>query len=98
MSWIKQGIGFAVMAFILMVLFIVISRPFTMIVDTVQNESNDNLNSTTVDHSITPFLTTLRTVFGLVFVLGFFSLLFGLFLKAHENEYEEYPEDYRRFR
>lgn len=93
MSWIKQAIGFATFAFILMVIFIVMSNPFGMILDTVQNESDKAIESDTVNTSITPFLTTLRTVFGLVFVLGMFSLLLGIFLKAHEEEYEEYPDD-----
>ena len=96
MNWMKQVIGFATFAFIFMILFIVLSRPYTMIVDMVQNESDTHLDEETVNHSITPFLGTLRTLFGLMFVLSFFGLILALFLVSHRDEYEEYPEEYRR--
>ena len=98
MSWLKQAVGFATFSFILMVIFIVLSQPYDLIIDTVENESESYLESETMDNSISPFLNTLRTVFGLLFVLSFFSILVGIFLKAHEEEYEEYPDDrFRRF-
>jgi len=96
MSWIKQGIGFATFSFILMVIFIVLSNPYTLLLDTVQNESDEYIESDTVNQSITPFLNTLRTVFGLLFVLSMFSIFLGIFLKSHEEEYEEYPDNFNR--
>ena len=96
MSWLKQAVGFATFSFILMVLFIVLSSPYELIIDTVENESNSYVDSNTVNSSITPFLNTLRTVFGLLFVLSMVSIFIGIFLKAHEDEYEEYPEQFRR--
>lgn len=97
MSWLKQSIVFGVFAFIIMVLFIVLSNPFNFVIDEVENESTGYLDSETVDDHISPFLNTLRTIFGLVFVLGFFSLIIGIFLVTHKDEYEEYPEEYRRY-
>jgi len=96
MSWLKQAVGFATFSFILMVIFIVLSSPYNMLLDTVKNESEEYVSSDTLDNSITPFLNTLRTIFGLLFALSMVSLVIGIFLKAHEDEYEEYPENYNR--
>ena len=96
MSWIKQGIAFATLSFITLVIFIVMTQPYDMILDTVQNESDQRFESEMVDDHITPVLTTLRTLFGILFVLSMVSLFVGIFLASHEEEYEEYPERYRR--
>jgi len=96
MSWLRQSVGFATLAFITMVLFIVLSNPYDMLIDTVEDESQEYIEQDTIDSSIAPFLNTLRMVFGLVFVLSMVGLVLGIFLKSHESEYEEYPEDYRR--
>lgn len=96
MSWLKQAVGFATFSFILMVIFVAMSEPYEMILTEVENQSQEYLDQETVDVHISPFLTTLRTVFGLLFVLSMFSLVVGIFLKAHEDEYEEYPEQFRR--
>ena len=97
MSWLKQAVGFATTSFILMVIFIVISEPYVLLLDTVEDESGDIIeNGDYTTENIVPVLSMLRNIFGVLFVLSFFSLLVGIFLKAHEEEYEEYPERYNR--
>jgi len=91
MSWVKQSIGLATFAFINLVLFIILSAPFSTIISTAEDAANDTLDPSTVSDSITPFYGYLRTIFGLCFTFSMFGLILGIFLQSHRNEYEEYP-------
>jgi len=68
------------------VLFIALSNPFGLVMDTVSNEA-EHLN---VSSSVNPFISNLRMIFGLTFVLSAAGTVLWFILGAHKDEYEEY--------
>lgn len=85
-NWVRQSVGLAVFGFINLVLFIALSSPFGMVMDTISDESV-KMN---VDAKVIPFLDTFRTIFGVVFVLSMFGLAIWFFLSSHKFEAESY--------
>ena len=86
MNWVKQSVGIAVFGFINMVLFIALSNPFGMLMDTISEEST----KIGVATEVIPFITTFRTIFGVTFVLSMFGLAIWFFLNSHKFEAESY--------
>ena len=85
-NWVRQSVGLAVFGFINLVLFIALSSPFGMVMDTISDESA----RLDVDTKVNPYLDTFRTIFGVVFVLSMFGLAVWFFLGAHKFEHETY--------
>lgn len=85
-NWVRQSVGLAVFGFINLVLFIALSSPFGMVIDTISDESV----KMDVDAKVNPFLETYRTIFGIVFVLSMFGLAVWFFLSSHKFEHESY--------
>jgi len=85
-NWVRQSVGLAVFGFINLVLFIALSSPFGMVMDTISDESV----KLGVDTDVNPFLNTFRTIFGVVFVLSMFGLAVWFFLGSHRIESETY--------
>lgn len=85
-NWVKQSMGLAVFGFINLILFIALSSPFGMLMDTISDESV----KLDVDAKVNPFLETFRTIFGVVFVLSMFGLAVWFFLNSHKEEAESY--------
>jgi len=90
-KWTALSMGLIVFAFINFILFITFSDPFNTITSIITNEAS-NLG---VGSSVSGFITMLRNVFGLMFVLSFIGLIVWFILGAHKEEYEEYPREYR---
>lgn len=89
--WTALSIGLIVFAFINFILFITFSDPFNTITNTILTEAG----KIGVQSDISPFITMLRNVFGLMFVFSFIGLIVWFILGAHKEEYEEYPREYR---
>jgi len=87
-SWTRQAIGLATFGFINMVLFIVLSNPFTTLLDIIHDESANPASDVADD--VRPILNNLRTIFGLMFVLSFVGLIMWFILGSHQEEFEEY--------
>lgn len=85
-TWIRQAIGLAVFGFINLVLFIALSNPFGMILDTIDEEA-ENMG---VDSQVTPFIDSFRMIFGATFVLSMLGLMIWVFMNAHKSEFEQY--------
>jgi hypothetical protein len=86
-NWARQSIALATFAFINLVLFLALSSPFNLIMDTIDDQA-DNPESDVAD-DVTPIITSLRTVFGLIFVLSLIGLIVWFILGSHEEEFEE---------
>jgi len=95
-SWVKASLGLATFSFINLVLFIVLSNPFNMILTKVDEEAQQiddtNVPSFSYSGKVAPFLNSLATLFGLMFLFSFVALIIWFFLGAHREEYEEYPQ------
>lgn len=85
-SWAKVSIGLATFSFINLVLFLTLSSPMDTLLSTVHNLSNQ----TNVSADVAPFISMIRTIFGLTFVLSMGGLIIWFFLGSHREEYEEY--------
>jgi len=85
-NWTKASVGLATFGFINMVLFVTLSLPVGQIFDMVDEQANIS----GVSSDVNPFISMLRTVFGLMFVLSMLGLVIWFLLGAHEEEYEEY--------
>jgi len=84
-NWVKASIGLAVFSFINLMLFIVLSNPFELVLTTIgQEATNMNING-----SVSPFLVSLRTIFGITFVLSAIGAIIWFFLGSHQDEYEQ---------
>jgi len=90
-KWTAISIGLIVFAFINFILFITFSDPFNTITEMLLTEAG-NLG---IESNVTPFITMLRNVFGLMFVFSFIGLIVWFILGAHKEEYEEYPREFR---
>lgn len=87
-SWMKQSIGLSTFAFINLVLFITLSTPFNLLMDTIEEESTNP--ATNVSAQVNPIINNFRTVFGLMFLFSMIGLIVWFFLGTHSSEYESY--------
>jgi len=85
-TWVKQAVGLAVFGFLNLVLFIALSNPFGMLMDTVSEEAT----KMGVGSAVLPFIANFRMIFGLVFILSTFGLFIWIFLNSHHEEYSQY--------
>ena len=85
-NWMKASAALATFGFINLVLFMTLSNPFSLIMDTIDNQSEAyNINS-----SVGHFTEQWRMLFGLMFVLSFVGLIVWFLLGTHKEVYEEY--------
>jgi len=89
-KWTALSMGLIVFAFINFILFITFSDPFNSITGMIVSEAGKLGVGGDVNH----FVTMLRNIFGLMFVLSFIGLIVWFILGAHREEHEEYPRDY----
>jgi hypothetical protein len=85
-NWAKQSIALATFGFITLVIFISMSMPFDFLMGTINNESI----KAGVDSNVSPIITMIRNLFGLLFLLSMVGLIVWFFLGSHEDEYEEH--------
>ena len=85
-NWIVASISLGAFASITVILFAVMSGPFTEITDTIEEQS-ENMG---VDSDVTPFLTMIATVFGIVFSFSMIGLVAWFFMGSQREETEEY--------
>jgi hypothetical protein len=85
-NWAKQSIALATFGFITLVIFISMSMPFDFLMGTINNESI----KAGVDSNVSPIITMIRNLFGLLFLLSMVGLIMWFFLGSHEDEYEEH--------
>jgi len=90
MSWVKQSISLATLAFIAVVLFIALAQPFELLMDSIDDEVPKHIDDPGYNESITTTTTNLRTIFGLFFALALISYIIGAILLSHKDEGEEY--------
>jgi len=85
-NWTKASIGLATFSFINLVLFITFSTPIGTIFTLIEDQSTEM----GIDADVHPIISSLRTVFGLMFVLSGAGLIVWFFLGSHREEFEEY--------
>lgn len=87
-NWARQSVALATFGFITLVLFIVLSAPFTFLMDTIHDEAGNP--AVDVADDVRPIINNLRLIFGLTFVFSMVGLVIWFLLGSHEEEYEQY--------
>jgi hypothetical protein len=82
-QWVKASIGLATFSFINLVLFIALSNPFGLLMDTIEEQSEVLNLSGQVNHHV----SNIRIIFGVVFVLSAFGAIAWFFIGSHEEEH-----------
>lgn len=103
MKWAKASLGLAIFGFINLLLFIILSSPFNIVLNTLSDEAgniaeykwNESQGKSVPtgkslnNSGMHHFYGMLRTVFGVTFLLSMFGVIIWFFLGTHEEEFEQ---------